>query len=288
MSEFIREVDEEYRQEKIRTLVSRYWTAVLGLAVLVLIGVGGWRGYVYYRQQQNEAAGVRYFDATQMARDDRAGSLAALDAIAKDAPAGYRLLARFRAAAETGQGDAAAGAKAFDGLADDQSLGPDLRDVARLRAAMLLLNTAEPADIRKRLEPLADANAPFRNIAREMLAVTALKQGDDAAAKPWLDATVTDPVAAQDQRQRASLFLGLIQSGKPGTATPGSSAPAPDAVPAPPAIVTPEPDAAATPPAIAEPAPNAAATPPDAGAPAPDGAATPPATPTEPAAAPNP
>lgn len=215
MSEFIREVDEEYRQDQIRRVLNKHWGLVLAALLAVLVGVGAWRGYVYWHQQQAEAAGIRYFDATERSRGDRSGSLAALDALAKDGPFGYRLLARFRAAGQTGQENAAAGAAAFDSLADDASLEPELREVARLRAAMLLVDTADPAELRRRLEPLADANGTFRNAAREMLGVAALKAGNDADAGRWFDAIVSDPIAAADQRQRAGLFLSLVRAGKP-------------------------------------------------------------------------
>ena len=220
MSEFIREVDEDYRQDQIRRVLLRYRFLIIGALVLILVGVGGWRVYLYERQQRDEAAGARYFAATQLAATDRAGSIAALDALAKDGPAGYRLLARFRSAGETGQGDAGAGAKAFDALAEDAGLDTEWRDVARLRAAMLLADTAAPAELHRRLDPLADANAPFRNVARELLAVAALKQGDDAQAKRWADMIVADPTAAPDQRQRAGLYLALVRAGKPTAAAP--------------------------------------------------------------------
>ena len=217
MSEFIREVDEELRQDRIRNLLNRHWISLLAAVVLILAGVGAWRGYLYWRQQQAETAGLHYFDAIEKAHSDRTGSLAALDALVKDAPAGYRVLARFRSAAQTGQADPVAGAKAFDALAEDASLEPEFRDVARLRAAILLVDTADPAELLRRLGPQADANAAFRNIAREMLAVAALKAGNDADAGKWLDAIEADPVAAPDERQRAGVLLGLIRAGKPAT-----------------------------------------------------------------------
>ena len=98
MSEFIREVDEEYRQDQIRRVLNKHWGLILAAVVAVLVGVAAWRGYVYWRQQRAEAAGIRYFDATEKAGVDRSGSLTALADLAKTGPAGYRLLARFRAA----------------------------------------------------------------------------------------------------------------------------------------------------------------------------------------------
>ncbi len=218
MSEFIREVDEEYRQDRIRTVLMRYRAAIVAGLVLILVGVGAYEIYGRFTQQRAESAGGRYFDATDRTRTDHVASIAALDDLAKTGPAGYALLARFRAAGLTGSTDAAAGAKAFDALADDASVDPDLRDVARLRAAMLLMDSASPAELRRRFDPLADANSAYRNTAREMLGYLALSTGDDAAAGKTAEAILADRAATPDQRQQANLMLGLVRSGKAGPA----------------------------------------------------------------------
>ena len=229
MSDFIREVDEEYRQDQFRRFLSRYWIALLLLVVLVLAAAGGWRGYVYYRQQQAEAAGARYFDAIDANQSDPKASLAGLDALAQNGPAGYRTLARFRAAGELGRTDAPGAVKAFDALAADTGVPQELRDIAALRAAILSVDTADPAELGRRLTPLADANSPYRSVAREMMAAAALKRGDDTEAGKALDAIEADPLASPDSRQRAGYLLGLIRGGKPASAP----APAPGAIPQP-------------------------------------------------------
>ena len=224
MSDFIREVDEEYRQDQFRHFLARYWVLLLLLVVLVLAAAGGWRGYQHYHQQQAEAAGARYFDAVDAGTADPKAAAATLDALGREIPTGYGLLARLRAAGDLGRSDAPGAVKAFDAIAADAAVAQEFRDVAALRAGILVVDTAEPAELRRRLEPLADANSAYRSIAREMLAVAALKRGDDAEAGRWLDAIEADPQAAPDSRQRAGFFLGLVRAGKTAAPTP---APAP-------------------------------------------------------------
>jgi len=215
MSDFIREVDEEYRQDQFRKFLNRHWVSLLLVVVLVLAGAGAWRGYGYWRQQQAEAAGTHYLDALDLHATDPSGSLAALDTLGKEGPAGYRVLARLRGAGDLGSTDPVAGMAAFDAIAADASIDPDLRDVAALRAGILSVDTADPAELRRRLEPLADANSSYRGIAREMLAVAALKRGEDAEAGKWLDQIVADPTASTDTRQRAGFYLSLVRAGHP-------------------------------------------------------------------------
>ena len=232
MSDFIREVDEEYRQDQFRRFLARYWVALALFVVVVLAAAGGWRFYQVQRQGRAEAAGGRYFAAIDAFETDPKASLADLDALAKDGPAGYRTLARFRAAGELGRTDAPAAAAAFDAIAADGAVPQEFRDIAALRAGILTVDTAEPAELRRRLEPLADANSSYRSVAREMLAVADLKRGDEVAAGQRLDAIEADPQASPDSRQRAGFFLGLIRAGRPAPAPEAATKPEAGAQPA--------------------------------------------------------
>jgi hypothetical protein len=290
MSDFIREVDEEVRHDQFRRFLDRYWIILLVVVVLVLAAVGAWRANDYFTTRKAQTIGGQYLDALDLARTGKtAEANAALNAIAKDGTSGYQLLARFRLAADAGQTDAAAGARQFDALAADASVEPSLQNLARLRAALLLVDTAAYPDIKQRLDPLADANSGFRNSARELLALAALKAGKDDDASHALDAIEADPSASPALRQRADALLGLVRAGpgdktvEPSPAMP-APAPAPVSAPSAPAAVAPAaPVPEAAPPQAAAPAapvpaaaPQATVTPPTAPAPGPAPAVTPP------------
>jgi hypothetical protein len=273
MSDFIREVDEEVRHDQFRRFLNAYWAFILVGVIVVLGGVAAWRANDYFRQKQAEAAAARFIEAVRKAPD--AASIAELDGLAKDAPAGYRVLARLRAASENARGDAAAGIKAFDAIASDPSVDLDLQDVARWRAAVLAADASSLEEARRRLQPLADANATFRNLARETLAVLALKAADDPAARRWLEAMLADPAALPSTRQRARLLLKLVGPVKPVQPSGETSSPLPG-----PAVVP----AAAAPSIVAPAAPQTPVTaPPTADKPAePAPSALPPAEPVVP------
>ncbi len=216
MADIFREVDEEVRQDEVQRFLSRYWGWLLVAGLLIVAAAGSWRAYDYWVTQQQEAAGGKYLDALKLARAGQSKeAIAALDEVAKTGTSGYRLLARFRMASQLGTNDAAGGAKAFDALAADASVDPALQDIARLRAAVLLLDTLDPRALTQRLEPLADTNSALRNPARELLALSALKAKDSEAAGRYLDAIVTDRAASATGRQRAEALLALVKSAKP-------------------------------------------------------------------------
>ena len=45
MSELFDEVDEEVRREQLKKLWDKYSIYIIALALLIIAGVGGWRGY---------------------------------------------------------------------------------------------------------------------------------------------------------------------------------------------------------------------------------------------------
>jgi hypothetical protein len=212
--EFIREVDEEYRRDQFMKLWQRYSGVIVGVAILVIASVGGWRYWEYREQQQAQAAAARYDDALRIARQDGQDQEAqrALEAVAKDAPGGYGLLARFRLAAELGQTNAADAAKAYDALAADSSVPAPWGDLARLRAAMLRME-ADPASVRPALEPLAAPSNPWRHTARELLGLSGLKAGDYDLAGRWFDQIAADRDTPQGLRSRLEIYTALVAGG---------------------------------------------------------------------------
>jgi hypothetical protein len=228
-NEFLREVDEDYRRDRILQIWKRYSGVIIALAVLVVAGVAGWR---YWQNQQRvaaEAASVQFDDANRLAKDGKVAEAdKAFDALEAQGPAGYRLLARLRAAAETGKHDPAAGAAEFDKLADDTGLGDGLRDLARLRAALLRLDGPNPDAALTNLQGLA-AGTPFRHTAREMLGLAALKKGDYEEAGRWFDQIVADPDTPRNLRERIEVYAAIVAGG-PVTVTeakPEAAAPPP-------------------------------------------------------------
>lgn len=98
----------------------------------------------------------------------------------------------------------------YDDIAADSSAGTEQQALAKLRAAGLLIDTAAYADIQQRLEASAAAGSTFRHSAREMLALSAWRNSDAAAARKWLDAIAEDGETPQGLRSRAEALQALL------------------------------------------------------------------------------
>ena len=211
MSELFDEVDEEVRREQLKKLWDKYSIYFIALMVLVVAAVGGWRGYQYLEAKKAAEAGAAFEKAVELSEQDKhAEAEAAFADLAAKAPSGYRTLARLRAAAEAAARDPKAAAKIYDDIAADRGVGSEWQDLAKLRAAGLLLDSAGYADMQQRLEASATPKSTFRHSAREMLALSAWRNNDMTAARKWLDAIAEDGETPPGLRSRAEALQALL------------------------------------------------------------------------------
>jgi hypothetical protein len=211
VSELFDEVDEEVRREQLKKLWDKYSIYFIALMVLIVAAVGGWRGYQYLEAKKAAEAGAAFEKAVELSEQNKhAEAEAAFTELAAKAPWGYRTLARLRAAAEAGARDPKAAVKMYDDIAADSSAGAEQQALAKLRAAGLLIDTAGYTEIRQRLEASAAAGSIFRHSAREMLALSAWRNGDEAAARKWLDAIAEDGETPPGLRSRAEALQALL------------------------------------------------------------------------------
>jgi len=211
VSELFDEVDEEVRREQLKKLWDKYSVFIVALAILIVAAVGGWRGYQYLEAKKAAEAGDAFDKAVELAdqgkHDDAETAFAAL---AAKAPSGYRTLARFRAAGEAAPRDPQAAAKMFDDIAADRSVGADFRDLARIRAAGLLVDSASYQDMVQHLEAMTTAGSTYRHAARELLALSAWRANDAAATRQWLDQIALDGETPPSVRARAEALQALL------------------------------------------------------------------------------
>jgi hypothetical protein len=214
MADIFREVEEDVRRDRALAFWKKYGNVLVALALLAVAGTAAWRGWVYWQTKQSEAAGARYEQAIE---DSKAGRSEEADkelqALASGGARGYEQLSRLRLAAELGKSDLEAALKAYDGIASDTGYSALMRDIARLRAGMLVADTASLAELKTRLEPLLAPGGALGANARELLGLAALKAGDYEAAGKWLDEIITDQAAPASLRQRADLLLAIVRAG---------------------------------------------------------------------------
>jgi hypothetical protein len=211
VSELFDEVDEEVRREQLKKLWDRYSIYIVAGALLIVAAVGGWRGYQYLEAQKAAEAGAAFDKAVELSEQNKhAEAEVAFTELAAKAPSGYRTLARLRAAAEVANRDPKEAVRLYDEVAADRGVSVTEQDLAKVRAAALLLETTSYPNMLSRLEAATAPGTTFRHTAREMLALSAWRANDAAATRQWLDMIANDGETPPTLRARAEALQALL------------------------------------------------------------------------------
>lgn len=207
----IREVDEELRHEQFQQLWKKHGSLAIGGAVALVLAVAGWQGWNAWQTKQRAAAGGQFSAAmTALQQGNRDEAVAQLGKVAAEGTAGYQILADFKLAdLKLAAGDRDAAIALFERIANGR--GDDIyRDMAKLKAAYLKLDSAEPSTIEASVAQLAAESSPWRHSAREIQALAALKRGDAARAGELFSKIADDAAAPQGVRARAAEMLAAM------------------------------------------------------------------------------
>ncbi|WP_028034227.1 tetratricopeptide repeat protein [Chelativorans sp. J32] len=215
---FIREVNEELRQEQMRALGRRYGPIAIVLAVLVVLATVAWVAYDHWSTSRANASGDRFAQALELAEEGNSDeALKILDELETSGFGAYPVMARLRAATTLADsGDTEAAIAKFDEVANSSSVPAAIRDMARLRAALLLVDHGSYADVAARVETLSADSNPMRHLAREAMALAAWKEGNRENALSLFGQVADDEQAPAGARQRAEMMMDLISGSTPG------------------------------------------------------------------------
>jgi len=217
VTDIFHEVDEEVRREQLKKIWQRYGNYIIAGCLIVVVGIAGWRGYEWMQSKHAAESGAAFEQAATLAESGKVQEAeAAFAKLGIDGTAGYRILSRLREAAELARSDPKAAIKAYEEIAADRGAGQVIQDLATLRAGYLLVDGTPYADLRNKLEPLTGPDRAFRYSARELLALSAWKQGDASAAKQWTETIIGDPQTPAGARSRAEVLSQLIAAGSKG------------------------------------------------------------------------
>jgi hypothetical protein len=215
------EVDEDIRAERVARFARRYAAGLIGLAVLLVLGVAGWQVWSWHRGQQNAQAASAYLAVMEQAGQrgsaaDRQHLAQAFGAVAQSSPAGYATLAKLnQASLLADSGHLADAEPIWNGLINDGSLNPVLRQVATLGWASHEIDTAEPSLIQARLESLAADGSPWRPIALQYLALLSIRTGHNDQAIASFQKVADDISTPADMRNMANAMAQALGAPPP-------------------------------------------------------------------------
>lgn len=206
-----REVDEELRSDRMRALWRRFGPYVIGAAAAVVLLVAINEGWNWWQESNAARSSEQFYAALELAEaGDVEAATTALDQVEAQGSGGYPTLARFREAALlASQGSDTEALAAYDALATAET-NAQLRDLALVLAAHLLVDTGDADAVRQRIGGIAIAGHPLRNAAREALGLAEYRGGDDAAALATFETILEDPAVSPELRNRVEIYVAQL------------------------------------------------------------------------------
>lgn len=194
-------------QEQLDTLKA-WWkengNRLLGVLLIAVVAMGGWRGWQYYQNKQSSEAATLYAGFLQQLESNDAKRVndAAAAVMDKYAASGYAPRAALLAAQVNEQGKEAARAKMQLQWVIDHAAEAGLKDAARLRLAAVLLDEKNYADAMKLLE--AKHPASFDGLYADL-------RGDVLSAQGKTDEARSAYKLAYEKTDAKSMYRNLIQ-----------------------------------------------------------------------------
>jgi hypothetical protein len=214
LTDFLEEIEEQLRSDRYRQMFRKWWPWALGAAAAALvIALAAW-GYQSWRAHQDALASQNYGAALDtLAKGDTSKAYLQFVQAADTPSRGYKALSLMQEGGiRLQQGKTDEAVKLFDQAAD-AAPSPMIGDMARLKSAFALLDTAPLAALQERLTPLTDTTRPYAGAAREALAMAKLRAGKVQEARGDFQVLQLLPDATQGERQRAQAAIVAIDSG---------------------------------------------------------------------------
>jgi hypothetical protein len=208
MSDIFHEVEEELRRERLKRIWSRSAPWIIGAVVLIIAGVSAWSAKQWYEHSKSQEASSHYQQALDLGKFSEADSI--FMNLASAGSSGYAILSQFRHAAIEAAVEPNKGLERFDQLSRDSRLSETLQDLGKIRAAQIFMDIGSYEELMARLQPLAESlTNVWRHSAREMLALSSWKAGNEDAVRKWSEMLLSDFMTPRGIRGRAQLVLPL-------------------------------------------------------------------------------
>jgi len=202
--------------EKLREWWKRNGTGIIAGVVIGIGGVGGIQGWRMYEDSQAGKASVLYEQMLGAAAAERseAASSAAEALVSKHSGSGYADLAQLmlaRLALETG--DSAKAQAALNDLIASTS-DPVMRQVARVRLAVIALKDGEPEKIRSLAK--AEAGEGFTSHFQELLGDALVASGDLDGARQAYEEALKGVTADSQAGRLITAKINMTRKGDDG------------------------------------------------------------------------
>lgn len=209
---FLREVDDELRRDQALHVWQNYGRWIIGAVIAALIAFAGFLYWQSHNEGQRGEEGEKFKAAFKALSENKAQEAEApLKELAQSRADGFNAMARFTQADILLQKNDLKGAAAIlGGIAADDGLAQEFRDLALIRQTSAEYDSLKPEQVADRLKGLAVRGNPWFGSAGELVAIAYLRQGKRGDAGKLYGEIAKDESVPRSIRQRAVQMAGVL------------------------------------------------------------------------------
>ena len=180
---FIQEIDEDVKNDNLKLLWNKYGILIILFVVLAVSATVSFEKFKSWRAAQNQAATENYMMAAQL-RENPEETIAALQQINQSSQGIFGDFAKLQIANVLFNQNKDEEAKAaLQSLLDDTQVNEEIKNIALIKLATYKVDELPRAEFEAMLKPILQANNSWTPLAQDLLAMSAIKDGDVDTAR---------------------------------------------------------------------------------------------------------
>ncbi len=211
---FIREIDEELKNEKVKKIWDKYGLFIILFVVIAVFSAVSFESFKAWQDKRHQEMSDTFAYALNLQNQGRFAEAQEVLTSLKNANHGiYTDIAQMQLAnLALGQKQIDKAMEILEQIANNDEFNPQMKDIAILKLASYKLNNAPQEDIKALLSPLVNENSVWNNSAKELLAMLAIREKDFSEAKK-LYTEISDSSEASDSlKTRAHDMINVLSA----------------------------------------------------------------------------
>lgn len=219
MSDIFEEVDEDVRHDQMVAIAKLWGPYIISIVIAIVLGVSSYVGWNSYSEGKLQDESHKFEAAmNDVAAGNFNAAAKSFDALAKSSTSGYALVANLRTATnKLKTGDFEGAVDIWDSVSQQVSDNVLLASLAKLNAAVLLIDLGRNDEARVRLEAISAEDNAFHFTAKELLAFMDYDEGNLGAALAAYQEMAFAQNIPPGVQKRAKEMLELVEAKMPKT-----------------------------------------------------------------------
>ena len=209
---FIREIDEELKNEKIKKIWDKYGLFIIAFVVVAVFAAVSFESFKAWQDSRNQEMSDTFAYALNLQNQGRFAEAEEVLTSLKNSKRGiYADIAQMQLvnmAAEQNQTQKAI--ELLQEIVRNDDFNPQMRDVAVLKLASFQLPSTPADEIKNLLLPLSAEPNAWQNTAKELLAMLAVREKNFAEAQKLYQEISSSPNAADTLKARAQDMMNVL------------------------------------------------------------------------------